>query len=77
MQERGAQERDVRAAIRTGHRELAQQGLSAYRLEVDFKREWRGRYYDVQEIEAIVAEEDESTVVVTVYTFYYRGRDRR
>jgi hypothetical protein len=77
MQERGAREQDVRAAVRTGQREPAQRGPSAYRLQVDFKREWRGRYYDVQEIEAIAAEEDASIVVVTVYTFYSRGRDRR
>ena len=70
MQERGARELDVRAAVRTGQREAAQRGLSAYRLQVDFKREWRGRYYDVQEIEAIAAEEDASIVIVTVYTFY-------
>ena len=72
MQERGASEKDVREAIRTGQREPAQRGLALYRINLEFKREWDRRYYGVQQVAAVVAEEPERMVVVTVYTFYFQ-----
>lgn len=70
--ERGAREADVIEAIRTGEREAAQRGLALYRMNFEFKREWDGRYYGVQQVAAIVAEEADRLVVVTVYTFYFQ-----
>ncbi len=77
MQERGAREEDVRAALSFGHREPAQRGLVLYRINVEFKREWDGRYYGVQQIVPVVDEEAERIVVVTVYTFYFQEGDSR
>jgi Domain of unknown function (DUF4258) len=71
MKERGAAQKDVQEAIRTGHREAAQRGLALYRLNMEFKREWDGRYYGVQQIVPVVAEEETRLVVVTVYAFYF------
>lgn len=71
MQERGTREEDVREAIRIGRRELAQRGLFLYRLNLEFKREWDSRYYAVQQVAPIVAEEEHRFVVITVYTFYF------
>jgi hypothetical protein len=76
MRERGAREEDVREAIRIGEREPAQRGLLSYRLNVEFKREWDGRYYGVQQVVPIVAEEESRLVVVTVYTFFFQEGDR-
>jgi hypothetical protein len=76
MRERGAREEDVREAIRIGQREPAQRGLSLYRLNLEFKREWDGRYYGVQQVAPIVAEEATRMVVVTVYTFYFQEGER-
>jgi len=76
MRERGAREGDVREAIRIGEREPAQRGLFSYRLNVEFKREWDGRHYGVQQIVPIVAEEESRLVVVTVYTFFFQEGDR-
>jgi len=36
------------------------------------KREWDGRYYGVQQVAAVVAEEPERMVVVTVYAFCFQ-----
>lgn len=71
VRERGAREEDVLEAIRIGQRESAQRGLVLYRLNVEFKREWDGRYYGVQQVAPVVAEEKDRIVVVTVYTFYF------
>lgn len=72
MRERGAREEDVREAIRIGAREPAQRGLAQFRLNVEFNREWAGRYYGVQQVVPIVAEDAAQLVVVTVYTFYFQ-----
>jgi hypothetical protein len=71
MRERGTREEDVREAIPVGRREPAQRGLFLYRLNLEFQREWDGRYYAVQQVAPIVAEEEDRFVVVTVYTFYF------
>ena len=71
MEERGVREEDVSRAIREGQRAPAQRDLVSYRLNLEFRREWGGRYYDTQQIEVIVAEESERVVVVTVYAFYF------
>jgi hypothetical protein len=76
MRERGAREEDVREAIRIGQREPAQRGLFLYRLNVEFMRVWDGRFYRVQQVAPIVAEEEERLVVVTVYTFFFQEGER-
>jgi len=71
MEQRGAREEDVREAIRSGQREQGQRGLFLYRLNLEFKREWDGQYYAIQQVVPVVAEEEQRIVVVTVYTFYF------
>ena len=76
MHERGAREEDVHRAVRTGEREPAQRELVQYRLNLEFNREWNGRYYGVQQIVPVIAEEGERLVVVTVYTLYFQEGER-
>jgi len=66
MQERGATEDDVREAIRTGERESAKRGLSLYRSNLEFQKEWAGEYYAVKQVVPVVDEEPERFVVITV-----------
>lgn len=77
MRERGAREDDVKEAIRIGMKEPAQRGLVIYRMNLEFKREWDGRYYGVQQVAPVVAEEEDRHVVVTVYTFYFQEENKR
>ena len=72
IRERGTTEEHVREAISDGQREPAQRGLFLYRLNLEFKREWDGRYYGVQQVAPVVAEEADRIVVITVYTFYFQ-----
>ena len=67
----GANELDVVNAIRTGEKEPAQRNLEMYRLNVEYHREWDGKFYPVQQVAPIVAEEENRIVVVTVLTFYF------
>jgi hypothetical protein len=66
----------VRSAIRLGQREPAQRGLTQYRINREFRREWAGRYYGVQQVVAVVDESAERVVVVTVYAFYFQEEVR-
>jgi len=71
MEERGATEDEVREAILTGEREAAKRGLSLYRSNFQFQKEWAGEYYAVKQVAPVVDEEPERFVVITVYTFYF------
>ena len=77
MKERGASEEDVREAIRVGQREPAQRGLFLCRLNLEFRRKWDGRWYGVQQVVPIIAEEEGRIVVITVYTFYFQEGEMR
>jgi hypothetical protein len=67
----------VRRALQIGEREPAQRGLFMYRLNLEFNREWDGRYYGVQQVAPVVAEEHDRLVVVTVYVFYSQEGQQR
>lgn len=74
---RGTTEEDVIRAIQTGRREPAQRGLFLYRLTLEYRREWDGRYYAVQQVAPVVDELPDRLVVVTVYTFYFQEGEAR
>jgi hypothetical protein len=69
--ERGATEQDIQDAIAFGVPEMARRGLTMYRFNREFRSEWAGAYYEVQQVAPFVAEEEHRLVVVTVYTFFF------
>jgi hypothetical protein len=71
MVERGATHEEVLEAIRSGEPVPAKRGRLGYRKNFQYERLWGGRYYAVKQVLAIVVEEQETLVVVTVYTFYF------
>ena len=77
LAKRGTTEADVIRAIRSGYREPAQRGLSLYRLTVEYRREWDGRYYGVQQVVPVVDDLPDRFVVITVYTFYFQEGEAR
>lgn len=77
IKKRGTTEEDAIRAIRGGYREPAQRGLFAYRLNLEYRRQWDGRYYAVQQVAPVVDETPDRFVVVTVYTFYFQEGEVR
>ncbi|MBI2302516.1 MAG: DUF4258 domain-containing protein [Armatimonadetes bacterium] len=69
--ERGTTEADVRRAINEGTPEPARSGCTLYRLNLQFDAEWGGKWYNMQQVAPVVAEQAGRLVVVTVYVFYY------
>ncbi|MFQ5988187.1 MAG: DUF4258 domain-containing protein [Dehalococcoidia bacterium] len=73
MPERGVTREEVELAITSGERALAKKGRMAFRKNLPFQAWWKGRYYEGKQILAIVTEEPNRWVVITVYVFYFGG----
>ena len=73
MPSRGATREEVEAAIGSGERVPAKHGRQAHRKNFRFRSRWMGRYYETKQVMAVVVEEAERLLVVTVYVFYFGG----
>ena len=71
MEERGANKNEVEEAIKKGERIPAKRGRRAYRRNFQYNKEWGGKLYSMKQVMPVVVEENETIVVVTVYTFYF------
>jgi hypothetical protein len=71
MSERGATEDDVVEGIRTGEEVPAKRNRRGFRKNYQYNRLWGGKTYAIKQVLAIVVEEPDTIVVVTVYTFYF------
>lgn len=71
MKLRGADEREVVDAIRSGTARPAKLRRVGFRKDFPFGSLWAGRYYATRQVLAIVVEGPAELVVVTVYTFYF------
>lgn len=69
--ERGATASEVKKAIREGARESAKHGREQYRFNFDYNDFWQGNFYAIKQVAAVIKEEQEEIVVITVYTFYF------
>jgi hypothetical protein len=68
---RGTNDREVRLAIERGVREPAKRGRWMYRYNASFNADWQGKRYSIKQVAPVVAEQDDSLIVITVYTFYF------
>jgi hypothetical protein len=71
MRDRGASEGEVEAAIRLGNPEPARKGRILFRKNFAFHSHWRGKFYAVKQVAALVAEEADWIVIVTVFVYYF------
>ncbi len=71
MEDRGASEEEVVAAIQTGRSEPARRGRTMFRKNFTFNSSWRGKHYAVKQVAPLVAAEADRLVVVTVYVYYF------
>ena len=69
--ERGTNREEVEAAIRRGRQVPAKEGKIAFRLNLRFEQNWKGKYYGTKQVMPIVSEKPDRYVVVTVLTFYF------
>ena len=69
--ERGASEIEVREAVAKGSREPAKHGREMCRFNFAFGKAWQGQHYSIKQVAAVIKEEANEVVVITVYTFYF------
>lgn len=68
---RGATEAEIIEAIRTGEVIPAKRQRVSFRKNFQFNALWAGKWYAIKQVMAVVVEEPEEFVVVTVYAFYF------
>ncbi len=73
--DRGASEEEIRRAIQEGEEVPAKKGRRAFRKNFVFDSRWKGKHYEMKQVMPIVVEEARETVVVTVYVFYFGGKN--
>jgi len=71
MSERGACCDEVQQAIFNGEKVPAKRGRHAFRINIQFNKQWAGKLYATKQVMPIVAFEDDKIIVITVYTFYF------
>lgn len=73
MTDRGASREEVELTIRTGECFPAKRGRLSFRKNFSYNAIWKGKYYQVKQVVAIVAEKLDRFIVVTVYVFFIGG----
>lgn len=72
IEERGATEDEVRAAVELGEKFPVKFGRVGFRRNFPFDRSWRGRSYLTKQVEVYTVEEEpQNWLVITVITPYY------
>ena len=46
------------------------------RKNFTFEKEWNKKYYKIKQVRPIFVEEENEIIVVTVYTYFFEGKDR-
>ena len=70
MQERGATEAEVRFTVAQGEQTTAKYGRKAFQKTFRLMHLWKGKSYAAKQVRAIVAEEPERLVVISVIVSY-------
>ena len=68
---RGFTVEEIEEAIRACPWEPAEAGRLECRQNLPFEREWKGKWYATKQLRPIFAEDADSILVVTVYTYYF------
>ena len=71
MAERGAAKEEVAKAVKEGETFPAKLGRIGFRCNFPFQREWRGKFYNIKQIEAYGVKEDDGFLILTVITKYF------
>ncbi|MGA2976495.1 MAG: DUF4258 domain-containing protein [Spirochaetia bacterium] len=71
MSERGIVYQEIVEAIESGEQFAAKYGRTGFRRNFHFGGIWRGRQYDMKQVEAYVVSEGDSYIVITALARYY------
>lgn len=75
LNDRGATKAEVEASIHSGEKIPAKKGRMAFRKNFSFETYWKGKYYNTKQVMPIVRDEPGRLMVITVYVFYFGGKE--
>jgi hypothetical protein len=71
MDQRGVTEKEIKETILSGEKFEAKFGRKGYRHNFVYEKEWRGKYYNVKQLEVFAVFENEGYTVITVLARYF------
>lgn len=71
MQERGANEEEIRAALERGEQFKARFGRMGFRRNFPFNKERGGRFFATKQVELYAIQANDVWVVITVLTRFF------
>ena len=71
MDERGATKNEIEVTIEEGERFNAKHNRSGFRRNFLFNSEWRGKYYNIKQVEVYAVKENIDWLVITIITKYF------
>jgi hypothetical protein len=73
---RGTTEEEVIETIKKSPWQPAELGRLESRKNFTFEKEWNKKYYKIKQVRPIFVEEENEIIVVTVYTYFFEGKDK-
>lgn len=74
LSERGATEVEVIKTVESGEIFPAKYGRTGFRRNFPFNGAWRGKHYEVKQLEAYAVKEGDDWMVITIITRYFNER---
>lgn len=71
MLERGVKEKEVIETVTKGEPFLAKFGRNGFRRNFIFNGLWRGRSFNVKQVEVITVNENDDIIIITVVAKYF------
>ncbi|MFN3762829.1 MAG: DUF4258 domain-containing protein, partial [Anaerolineae bacterium] len=71
MRERGVTAEEVRVTVEKGERFPAKFGRTGFRRNFQFDGNWRGRHYQIKQVEVYAVLEGDTWLVITVIARYF------
>jgi hypothetical protein len=71
LTERGTTESEVIATVTGGEQFPAKFGRTGFRRNLNFQKQWRGRFYATKQVTVFAVREEDGWLVITVIVRYF------
>ena len=71
IKERGTTKKEVKATIKNGEQFSAKYNRTGFRRNFPFQGEWRGKHYNIKQVEAYTIQDGSDWLVITVIIRYF------
>lgn len=71
LMERGATEQEVISTVQKGEMFTAKFGRTGFRRNFYFGKTWRGKHYEIKQVEVYAVKDNEDWIIITVITRFF------